>query len=310
MTFTAAARILLPLAVLPLLTAQLRFYRTMEIDPGSLAVRFSNELPFRAGFPKEAHFLYWGLYVDHVVPLGPNQPISHPDAFSMSRDLILTHRRKFQEIFSGSFGSIIAESTYYYPGGDYGFPAIHFGVRADSYKIQGEVPRIIDDPPSPTAQLNSITVARILSSEAEDLVAVGTYNPNGELLCVVVDAFKSGKAVPVSRPSSLLTVDDVINYDIRRFGFPVKFSVDEYRLVPNTLYLRAGGSAPFTLVSFHYEHNRWVEQYLFEDAGLNPAKYHLRHLEFLYTDQDQALRLADRTLPWTTANERMFIKVK
>jgi len=51
MNFTTAARILLPLAVLPLLPAQVRFYRTMEIDPGSLVLRFSNELPFRAGFP-------------------------------------------------------------------------------------------------------------------------------------------------------------------------------------------------------------------------------------------------------------------
>ncbi len=308
MTFAATDRIILPLAVLQLLPAQV--YRTMEIDPVSLVLRFSNEVAVGAGFPKEAHFQRFGSSVDHVVPLGRNQPISHPEIYYVSRDLVLKQRRKFQEIYSGSFGVIIAESSYSYPGTDQPFPQIGFSVRADIYKVKAEVPRIISEPPSPTAQLNSITVARILRSEAEDLVAVGIYNPNGELLSVVVDAFTSGKGAPVSRPTSIKTMDDVINYDIQTFGFPVRFSVDEYRRIPSALYLRADGAGPFTLVSFHYEHNRWVEQYLFEDSGRNPTDYHTRHLEFPLTDQDEALRFADRTLPWSTANQRMFIRVQ
>jgi hypothetical protein len=176
--------------------------------------------------------------------------------------------------------------------------------------VKAEVPRIISDPPSPTAQLNSITVARILRSEAQDLVAVGIYNSNGELLSVVVDAFTSGKGGPVPRPTTVKTMDDVINYDIQTFGFPVRFFVDEYRRIPNALYLRADGASPFTVISFHYERNRWVEQYVFEDSGRNPTEYHTRHLEFRFTDQDEALRLADRTLPWSTPNQLMFIRVK
>ena len=134
MTFTAAARILLPLAVLPLLPAQVRFYRTMEIDPGSLVLRFSNEFPLRAGFPTEEYFQHSGIHVEHVVPLGRNQPVSHPDFSYVSRDLVLQQRRKFQEQFSGSFGAIIAESAYSYPGLDYGSPEIGFSVRSDSNK--------------------------------------------------------------------------------------------------------------------------------------------------------------------------------
>src|ERR1035437_8229019 len=129
MTFTAAARILLPLAVLPLLPAQVRFYRTMEIDPGSLVLRFSNEFPLRAGFPTEEYFQHSGIHVEHVVPLGRNQPVSHPDFSYVSRDLVLQQRRKFQEQFSGSFGAIIAESAYSYPGLDYGSPEIGFSGR-------------------------------------------------------------------------------------------------------------------------------------------------------------------------------------
>ena len=109
MTLATAARIILPLAVLQLLPAQV--YRTMEIDPGSLVLRFSNELPLGARFPTEEHFQKFGSNVEHVVPLGSNQPISRPDTFYMSRDLVLQQRRKFQEIFSGPFGAIIAEST-------------------------------------------------------------------------------------------------------------------------------------------------------------------------------------------------------
>ena len=219
-----AARAFLLFTVLPLLLLSQKttqYYRTMEVDPVNLTERFSNGYPNRRGVPPEGPYFDRfdradATMVEQMVPLGPDRPVSRLGTFWLSPELVLRQRGKIQELFRGSFGIVFAGSEYEYEA-RYSIPSIAFNVRPYDKNMQHEPARVISGPPSSTLHLNTITVIRTFHLAHEELVAVGTYNPAGELLNLTVDALRKGSMI-----NSSIGVD--INADIRNFGFPVKFS--------------------------------------------------------------------------------------
>jgi len=289
----------------------------MEIDQGTRIVRLSGEVPIRRGVPTVEHFRQFTQEfrqrirssVDRMIPIGDGQPGAFAELFYLNEDGILVGRRKFQEVFSGSLGVLIAESSYQYPGLEYGVGSIGFSLRVEKSSIRREVPKIIDELPSSATPLTSITVIRISKLQGIDLAAVATYSDRGELFNVAVDPLKPGDYMP--RPATPQTVDQVIQESIRQFGFPLAFAVHEFQKQPTPLYQRNDSPCPLTVVSFHYARNRWVQQYVFHDTSETPSKYDMRFLEFRNTPQDDDLRFFDQALKWTPAgDERMYFPKK
>jgi hypothetical protein len=181
MTCARAIRVGILLALLQALPGQMRSYLKMEVDPGNGIVRLSDEVPITRGSPNLEFFQQVTQqfrqrirsFVYRMAPIGGGQSNALTEAFDVNEDGILVGRRKFQEIFRGSFGVLLAESSYQYPGPEYGVGSIGFSLRAGRSSIHGEVPRIIEELPSSATPLHSITVIRISKLEGVDLAARG-----------------------------------------------------------------------------------------------------------------------------------------
>ena len=295
---------------LPPLPGQTRAYLKMEIDPGSRILRLSDEVPIRRGYPSVEHFqeviqgspMGTRAFVDRVAPMRDGQPSGRTEVFYSNEDGVLVARRKFQEVFSGPLGVLVAESSYVYPGAEYGTGSIGFSVRVDNSSIRREVPKIIEALPWSATPLNSVTIIRIAKWQGIDLAAVATYSERGELFNVAIDTLKSGDNM--SKPAKSQTFDEAIQESIRQFGFPLSFGVDEFQREPTPLYGRSDGPAPLTIISFHYARNRWVQQYIFHGSTETPSKYEARFLEFRQTPQDDDLTPFDQSLAWGPANDQ------
>jgi hypothetical protein len=284
----------------------------MQIDPGSRMVRLLDEVSIARGSPASEHFVVAHGNIDRVVPTRPNNTASHPEYFHVNRNSVLLDRSKRQEILSGAFGAIVAQTDYLYEseyGPGYGAPSIRMGVGTEKSSIQRERPNVIGALPSSATPLQMISVIRFSTMEGIDLVAVATYGAEGELFAVRVDALKQGQYPP--QPAKPITVDEDIQNSIRQFGFPLRFSITEFRRIPTALYERNDGPSPLTVISFRYAWSRWVHQYNFRDPFGAPAKYDTRTLEFRFTAPDEVLQFLDQTLPWKSwGDQRMFFPKK
>jgi hypothetical protein len=201
--------------------------------------------------------------VNRVASLGDGQSSERTEIFSSNEDGVLVQRRKFQEVFTGPFGVLVAESSYFYSGAEYGSGSIGFSVGVDNSSIRREAPKIIGSLPWYATPLNSITIIRIAKWQGIDLAAVAMYSERGELFNVAIDTLKSGDNLP--KPAKSQTFDGVIQESIREFGFPLSIGVDEFQKEPTPLYGRSDGAAPLTIISFHYARNRWMQQYVFHE---------------------------------------------
>lgn len=311
MSPTRTLRVLLLFALLSPLRAQMNAYMRMGIEPGSRVVSLSNEVSILRSPPKEEYFQRGPSWnIERVVP-ALEKRATHPEYFHVSRDGVLFERSKYQEVFANDLATIVAQTRYHYEseyGPEYG-ASITLDVRADKSTIRREPSNVIGGLPSTATPLHMISVIRLSTLEGIDLAAVATYDAAGELFSVAVDALKQGEAPP--RRAKIRTIDEDIQESIRQFGFPLRFAIDEFRRSPMPLYERTDGPSPLTVVSLHYELNRYVQQYIFPDSLGGPAKYQTRTLEFRSTEQDEALRSSDQTLPWKSAlDQRMFFPKK
>jgi hypothetical protein len=283
-----------------------RYFRSMDINPASLIVQFSSQYSQPCGQPpQDSYFERFDridlTLVDYIVPNGRGLAASRLGYFDLSPGLKLQQRRKTQELFSGAFGQVFTNISYQYDvvGGS---PAISFQVRPYRSSTQHEEASVVSALPSAANQLNEITVIRAFRSTSGESVAVATYDPgDGDLRDITVDLKDKDdwKSTPVRLEEGIGT-----------FGFPAHFSVDMYRDSPKWLFPSGARSSYLTVVSFHYNHNRWVQQDVFEDGDKEHGHYKTRFLEYKFTGQDSSLEPFDQTLPWSSIDRRRELTPK
>jgi hypothetical protein len=280
-------------------------YLRVSINPWSRIVSLSNEVSTREGFPKEQYFQRFQSWrIERAIPTGSGKPAARIEYFHVGKNDVLLERFKHQELFSNDLGTIVAETRLQYEseyGPGYGAPCVTIDVRADTSGILRERPTLIADLPRSAEPLHMITVVRFSNLQRRDIAAVGTYSAGGELVGVAEDILKPGQYPSPTKP---MTMDEATENSIRQFGFPLRFSVDEFRKAPTALYERDAGPTTLTIISFHFARNRWIQQYVFADSLASSTHYERRVLEFRSTPEDEALRLLDEALPWKPWGER------
>jgi hypothetical protein len=168
-----------------------RYFRSMDIDPASLMVRFSGQYSQPCGEPpQESYFQRFDrLDLTMVDRIAPNNGVaaSRLGFFYLSPDLKLLSREKTQELFSWPNGQVFATIRYGYDT-TYGPASILFEVRPSRGEIQHEPATIAMSLSSAANELSAISVVRAFRSASGETVAVATYSPaHGDLLNVTGD---------------------------------------------------------------------------------------------------------------------------
>jgi len=305
--YSAVARVLSFIVLaLPLIgQCNPRYFRNMDIDPTNLIVRFSDQYSQPCGEPpQDSYFQRFDrldlTMVDSVVPKHRDVAASRLGFFYLSPGLKLLSREKIQELFSWPDGQVFATIRYNYDA-TYGPSTISFEVRPSRSEIQHEPATVASALPSSANELIAITVIRVFRSTSGETVAVGTYNSGGDLLDVTVDLLDKG---------SWLSAGGHLDENMSNFGFPPSLSVAAYQSNPNWQSPLGARSSYLTVVSFHYNRNRWVRQDVFADGDGEPGKHQTRFLEYQLTAEDSLLEAIDRTLPWAGIDRRRELPSK
>jgi hypothetical protein len=276
------------------------FYRTMQIDPQSLLVTFSDLLPDHC---TTCGPFYWpftghtGAYsVDHY---DGKQPYPHRvrySAFAVSAENRLWSRTKRQELLHGAFGTVYAQTQFYY-GNTLGYEGIKFSVSLYANEAEHEPPQIITALPETQLELSAITLVRVFRSPPEYIVLTAQYSPDGYLDFLSVDGAKDGNW---AHNSVLQSLDDSLGLGLGeltknqiRFGFPERFPVADYLRKAEPGWKAAAVPSTLDVVNLHYERNRWVRQDSFSARGKET-----RFLTYAVTPQDLMLEPVDKRMPF------------
>jgi hypothetical protein len=270
-------------------------YANMEIDPKTLKVQLRNELPFPGSPTSDYYFrfqLSGGRYtVDHFAPGGKVRY----NAFWVNADDTISDKTKYQVLLSGPFGTVYAESDYfydsYYKGQPTTFSSVPYfnDVRSEPFQLASALPA------TENLRLNAISVIRIFHAPPEFLIVSANYSPDGRLESLHVNGAKHGDWVHSNEVRSLYPDLDVATLSAdwpgtrERFGIPAAFPVQEYQRSPANIFHPVKLNDALDVVNFHYERNRWVRQ----DSFLPDGTRQTRFLTYLKTHEDEILEPID-----------------
>jgi hypothetical protein len=88
-------------------------FRTIKIDPKTLVLKLEEPLPLVPSPNHNFYNLFRGNTIS-VVHLGPEGSHISYNAFDIDNDGSLLRRSKFQVLSEGPYGTVFAESTYFY----------------------------------------------------------------------------------------------------------------------------------------------------------------------------------------------------
>jgi hypothetical protein len=274
------------------------FFRTIQIDPTSLAVAFTDPLTEEQAQDVP---LYWpfhyqtGYSVDYYA--GLREPRIRYDSLGLDEESRLRSRTKYQELLHGDFGTIYAQSTYYYVEGHRGpHPPQRFTV-AYANGLEHETPEILPTLPDEGLELDTVSVVRVFRAPPEFLIVSANYDPHGHVQAVHVNGARNGDWVhpnDIPEPYRKLGVATMLDNPPRAlsyFGLPSRFPVDTYQHVPSTdLFSPVQLAGVLDVVNLHLDQTRYVEQDLFHSDGAVERRF----LRFRLTDADRLLAPLDR----------------
>ena len=272
------------------------FFRTIRIDPTSLAVAFADPLT-----PEQAQDvpLYWpfhyqaGYSIDYHA--GLRQPRIRYDALDLDEDRRLRSRTKHQELLHGDFGTIYAQSTYYYAECHSGPHPQRFTV-AYANALEHETPEILPALPDEGFERDAVSVVRIFRAPPEFLIVSANYDTHGRMQAVHVNVARNGDWVHsnhIPEPYRKLGVATMLNTPPRvltYYGLPSRFPVDTYRHAPSSdLFGAVQLAGVLDVVNVHLDQTRYVDQDLFHADGTVERRF----LRFRLTDVDRMLAPLD-----------------
>ena len=235
-----------------------------------------------------------GYSVDHF---GPGGKILY-NSFVVGSDDTVHAKTKHQVLLSGAFGTVYAESTYFYPPFYKDQPTEFFTVLY--FKGNGGAEPFQLVPALPSAEtpcLSGISVIRIFHAPPEFLVISANYAPDGHLESLHVNGSEHGEWMHSNEIHGLYPALDVATMIGDRpktrehFGIPAEFPV-KYHHTWSDVFQRVDLQSAMDVVNLHYERNLWVQQ----DTFLPDGAIQTRFLTYVKTSEDEALRHVDDAL--------------
>ncbi len=270
-------------------------FRTIKIDPKTLVLKLEEPLPLVPSPNHDFYQLFRGNTIS-VVHLGPRDSRVSYNAFEIDNQGSLLRRTKFQVLSEGPYGTVFAESTYFY-GEQYNHQPTDFHV--DLYFTDGshEPAQEVRNFRAP-GTLSAISMVRVFKAAPGYLVACATYDATGRLSVNSINGSKGGGWVHSNEVHALYPDLDVgtIYEDrpkVRRyFGLPERFPVSDYLETPHNVALPTTLRSFSDVVNMHYQRNRFVRQDVFSTGGLPKSHF----LKYTMTPEDQQLDAIDSTI--------------
>jgi hypothetical protein len=296
-SFLALAALLLRIGGRMYLQSRPLYYQTITIDMQTMRASLSEPFPERDhNTPPRAD--YYSTF-QSMADLG----IYHYDGaknlpfrvrynyFSADNNYRLRGRAKLQELSSGVYGTVYAETHYSY----WKAKGSSFRVMLYANKAEHEPPQVIDAMPNPAPQVSAVSLVRVVRTWPEFSVVIATYDMQGKRQGVSVFWSKGGEwrhqaDVPEEKREFTARKEPVETI----YGIPDQFPIADYLKDPYLDWKDLERPNPENVVNVHYDYNRWVRQDVFDAAGFRTTRY----LTYVVTPEDKILEPLDRQLPF------------
>jgi hypothetical protein len=292
-----AAALLLPL----ISCSRLGPFRHFTIDPDKLTVSWSSR---ESNIQRDGAIFYqvWPNqrgrhFVDELVlPVGSSKQFRY-NAFHVDNTNRLITRSKYQELLTGAYGTVYAETTYHYAE-DYKADnwATSFTTALYAADVPHEPFQMLDSLPSAEAlELSAISVVRVFKNGPEFVVASANYAHDGHLESISINGSRDGKwlgdrfTIPGEPGVGSGTLIGGRSSTRQAFGLPGRFPVTSYLAHPTPVFGSAILTSSLDVVNLHYNRNRWVKQDSYGDGAPKT-----RFLSFQFTAEDKILDPIDR----------------
>ncbi len=265
------------------------FYKRISIDSATLIVSFHDPIP---AIPEPQADFYWPFYrhndhcsLDHFDTTTRTNPRIRFNSFDLDPQHRINSRTKHQVVLTGAFGTFYSETRYLYAP-FYRSTNTSFRVYAYANSLESEPPQISDTPVREGARLSVVSVIRVFQTSAGHSLISACYAPDGLVLSVSENRSVGGDCREGGGTAFGL---DHARPD--RFGLPQRFPVATYSAGDRDLFTPTDMTSILDCVSFHYDRNRIVRQYIL--ATGKPAE--TRTLTYKLTSEDTALGPTDDT---------------
>lgn len=279
--------------------SQLGIFRRLEIDSSTLKAEWSGKV-WNLQRDGKVFYQVWpvqrGRYsIDELVlPVGSEQQFRY-NAFDVDSAKRLITRSKYQELLTGPYGTVYAETTYHY-GDNYKGDnwATSFEAAPYTAGVPHEPSRVVDALPL-GLELSAISVVRVFKNGAEFVIASANYAHDGHFESINVSGSRNGEWL-----GNRFVIPGVegIGHGMssysgfkprQAFGLPRVFPVALYMAHPTPIFGAAILTSTLDVVNFHYSRNRWVRQDVYANGAVKT-----KFLEFQFTPADKALETIDR----------------
>jgi hypothetical protein len=281
--------------------ALLENFRTMRVDPVTLKAELDGLLPL---WPSPDHEFYQrsNSYTPTIAHLGPDGSYIAYNVFEVNPDGTLSTRSKSQILMHGPYGTVFAQSKYYY-GKQYNHQPMNFGVTL-YFNEGGHEPaqpaRMLDQ----VGALSAISLVRVFKAPPEFLVVCATYDADGHMLVLGVNGSENGNWVHPSQIRTLYPDFDLgtsyADSPVMRehFGLPETFPIADYLKSPQNEAQKVALSIYSDTINLHYQRNRYVRQDTFRVDGSHSTDF----FKYMITPEDRQLEPIDDRIKFGSHN--------
>ncbi len=275
-------------------------FRSINIDPKTLVMKFVDRLPLVPPPTRDFYQVFRGNTTS-VAHLGPEGSAISYNAFTIDSDGKPLTRTKSQVLSAGPYGTVFAESTYYY-GTQYNHQPTDFHVELNFNEGAHEPAQQLASLDHPS-ELSAVSLVRIFKAAPGYLVACATYDPSGSLTVITVNGSKDGNWVnsnellPLYPGLDVATIYDDRPRTRRFFGLPETFPISDYLRSPRNMGQKTKLTSYTDIVNFHYRRNRFVRQDVYRPDSSHKTSF----LKYAVTAEDLQLEPVDAAIQFGTS---------
>ena len=271
-------------------------FQSMHIALHTTKVNLEQRLPL---LPTPKHDFYFrfdimnGNYsIDHF---GFDQRVRY-NAFTVDSNDELVTKSKYQALMQGPYGTVFAESTYFYSA-EYHHQPADFNV-ALYLNEESHEPAMRAEAADVKGELSAVSLIRIFRASPGFLVACATYEPDGHLSVLSVDGSRNGNWVHSNEVAAIYKDLDVATTYVDRpktrryFGLPETFPVAAYLNKTQDVAEPVALASYQDVINLHYERNRYVRQDVFNVDGTRTTEF----LQYVITPEDRELKSVEEAM--------------
>jgi hypothetical protein len=268
-------------------------FLTMTIDLDTLTAKLDGPLPLVSPSPARDFYQRSTGNTTTIAHFGPDGSNISYNIFDVNPDGTLSSRSKSQVLMHGPYGTVFAQSKYYY-GKQYNHQPIDFGVTL-YFNEGGHEPAQPAGMLDEVGALSAISLVRVFKAPPEFLVVCATYDADGHMLILSINGSENGNWV---HPSEIRTLypdfDFGTSYADRPttreyFGVPETFPIAEYLNSPKNEAEKVTLSIYSDTVNLHCQRNRYVRQDTFRLDGSHTTDF----FKYTITPEDRQLEPID-----------------